>query len=49
MKPKFIDVHTMQRMSECKLRFGRCVRSFIFPAMYKIALTKIFAMYETVF
>ena len=37
MKPKIIDGHLMQRISECRFIFGHFVRSFLYPAMYKSA------------
>ena len=39
-KTKIIDGQPMQRNSECGLRFVHVGRSFISPAMYKIALAK---------
>ena len=49
MKRKIINGQPMQRISECRVRFGHCVRSFLSPAMYKIASTKIIAMSGSVF
>ena len=44
MKPKIIYGQPMQRMSECRVIFGHCGRSFISPAMYEFASYKIIVM-----
>ena len=49
MKPNIIDGQTMQRISECSVRFEHCGRSFTSPTMYMSALTKIFEMSGSVF
>ena len=41
---KIIDDQPMRRMSECRVRFGHCGRSFISPAIYKSASAKIIAI-----
>ena len=35
MLPKIIDNQNMWRMYECRVSFGNCGRSFIFPVIYK--------------
>ena len=40
MIPKIIDNHRIRRMSECRVRFGHCGRSFISPVICKSALAK---------
>ena len=49
IKPKSIGFHMMRSMSECRVRFENCCRSFLSPTMYKSASTKIIAMYGSVF
>ena len=49
MKPKSLDDHPMQRMSECRVRFGNCGRSFLSPAIYKSVSAKIIVMFGYVF
>ena len=49
MKPKFINGHPIRRISECRVRCEHCGRSFLSPAMYKSASTKIIVMSGTVF
>ena len=39
----------MRSMSECRVRFGHCVRSFLSSAMYKSVLTKRIAISGSVF
>ena len=48
MEPKIIDGQPMQRMSECRVRFGHCGRSITSHVMYSSALTKI-EIWESVF
>ena len=49
MKLKIMDGQLIRRTSECRFRFGHFGRSFLSPAMYKIASTKIIAMSGSVF
>ena len=49
MKLKIRDSQPMQRMSKCKVRFGHYGRSFIYPEMYKSALTKRITMPGSMF
>ena len=41
MISKTIDDQPMQRMSECRIRFGRCGSSFLSPTIYKSLSAKI--------
>ena len=49
MNPKSIDDQPMRGMSECRVRFGHYGRSFISPATYKTASTKIVVMSRSMF
>ena len=40
--PETLEDHPMQRMSECRVRFVHCGRSFISTAIYKSMSAKIF-------
>ena len=49
MIPKIIDNQPMWRMSECRVRFGHCGRSFISPAIYRSASAKIIVISGSMF
>ena len=44
MMPKIIDGQLVRRVSDCRVRFGHCGRSFLSPAMYKRSSAKIIGM-----
>ena len=48
MKPIIIDVRPMWKFSECRVRFGHCVRSLPYTEIYRSALTKIFQRSKSV-
>ena len=49
MRPKIIEGQPMRRMSECRVRFGHCGRSFISPEIYKSTPAEIIAMSGSMF
>ena len=48
-RPKIIDVQPIRRMSEYRVRFGHCGRSFIFPAIYQSVLAQRIAISGSMF
>ena len=49
IRPKILDGQRMQRISECRVIFRHCGRSYLSPALYKMVSTKIIMMLRSVF
>ena len=49
MLPKSTDDQTMRSISECRVRFGHCGRSFLSPVIYKSVPAKRIVMPGSVF